>query len=210
MSVHLSDVEARVFGSLMEKELTTPDYYPLSLNALVNACNQKSNREPFVHYDDATVLAAIDLLRDKRLALRITGGDNRVPKYSHRAYETLNLGKREISLLCVLLLRGPQTAAELKERTGRMHEFDDMESVEGCLNRMATEEHGSLVKRIERQPGMREPRWAHLLCGEPAVVPEAGTVSHLHPEPLASRVERLETEIEELKARFAEFRKQFE
>ena len=210
MPVHLSDAEVRVFGSLIEKELTTPDYYPLSLNALVNACNQKSNRDPVVHYDDTTVLAAIDLLRDKRLALLITGGDNRVPKYSHRAYETLNLGKREISLLCVLILRGPQTVAELKDRTGRMHEFDDLESVEGSLNRMATEEHGSLVKRLERQPGMREPRWAHLLCGEPPAAPASEPAAQPLSSPLVARIERLEAELEALKAQFAEFRKQFD
>jgi len=210
MAVHLSDVEARIFGSLIEKELTTPDYYPLSLNALVNACNQKSNRDPVVHYDDSTVLAAIDMLRDKRLALMITGGDNRVPKYSHRAYETLNLGKREISLLSALILRGPQTVAELKDRTARMHEFDDMESVEACLNRLAAPEQGSLVQRLERQPGLREPRWAHLLCGEPVVAQAMDPVFHPRPDPLASRVERLEAELESLKTQFAEFRKQFE
>jgi uncharacterized protein len=208
---NLSEPEARVLGSMIEKELATPDYYPLSLNALVNACNQKSNREPVVSYDDSTVLAALDLLRDKRLATVITGGDNRVPKHGHRAYETLDLGRRELALLCVLLLRGPQTIGELKERTGRMYEFDDLESVESALDRLASLDTGALTVRLDRQPGMREARWAHLLSGEPPAQPVSAAAAPAPPatHPLTERVERLEAELAALRAEFEAFRREF-
>lgn len=210
MPLILTEPEARVLGALIEKELTTPDYYPLSLNALVNACNQKSNRDPVVHYDDSMVLGAIDLLRDKRLAVVITGADHRVPKYGHRAYETLNLGRRELSLLCVLLLRGPQTVGELKERTSRMHEFDDLESVETVLNRLASLDPQPLAVRLERQPGMRESRWAHLLSGGAAPRPAGATAGAVQPSSLSSelaeRVERLESEVAKLRAEFEALR----
>src|SRR5579863_1946671 len=120
MDILLSEVETRVLGSLVEKELTTPEYYPLSLNALINACNQKSNRDPVVSYDEETVSQAIDLLRNKGLATVITGAGSRVPKYAHRFSEKLNLGRREIAILCELMLRGPQTVGELRTRSERL------------------------------------------------------------------------------------------
>lgn len=210
MPLLLTEPEARVLGSLIEKELTTPDYYPLTLNALLNACNQKSNRDPVVSYDDSIVLGAIDRLRDKRLALVITGAEHRVPKYAHRAYETLNLGRRELSLLCVLLLRGPQTLGELKERTSRMHEFDDLETVESVLSRLASLEPEPVVVRLERQPGMREARWAHLLSDQAPPPPAAATAGAVAPsysnKELAERVERLESELARLRAEFEALR----
>ena len=130
MELTLHPVEARVLGSLIEKEITTPEYYPLSLNALVNACNQKSNRDPAVSYDEETVLQALELLRNKGLVTTITGAGSRVPKYSHRFSEKLNLGRREIAILCELMLRGPQTVGELRTRGERLHRFNDLTEVE--------------------------------------------------------------------------------
>lgn len=204
-SVMLDAEEARVLGCLIEKELTTPDYYPLSLNALVNACNQKSNREPAVQYDESTVRGAVERLRHHGLGTVLTGSEHRVPKYGHRAYERLDLGRREIAVLAVLLLRGPQTLGEIKERTGRMYEFDDIESVESTLRKLAERTDGPLAAQLPKQPGMREARYAHLLCGEPA--PPAA-----EPQPVSLREDRLtklEAEVAELKAAFEEFRRQF-
>src|SRR6266849_8876574 len=129
----LHPAEIRVLGALLEKDITTPEYYPLTLNALINACNQKSNRDPMVNYDEETVLQALTLLRNKGLALKVTGAGHRVEKYSHRLGESLNLGRRELALLCVLMLRGAQTVGELRGRTERMHDFADLDEVERCL-----------------------------------------------------------------------------
>src|SRR5581483_5212693 len=140
-----------------------PEYYPLSLNALVSACNQKSNREPVVSYDESTVERALEGLRAKGLAVRITGRDSRVPKHGQRFTETLNLGRREAAVICLLLLRGPQTVGELRGRSERLYAFDDMEAVESTLQRLA---EAGLVQKLARQPGSREARYAHLLSGE--------------------------------------------
>ena len=163
MDLQLDAVEARVLGALLEKEIATPEYYPLSLNALVNACNQKSNREPVVSYDDDTVETALDTLRAKGLALRSSGRDSRVPKHAQRFTETFNLGRREAAVMCVLLLRGPQTTGELRGRTERLYTFDDLEAVESTLHRLGEME---FVKQLPRQAGFKEPRWAHLLSGD--------------------------------------------
>src|SRR5215467_2756660 len=136
MDFQFDPVEVRVLGSLIEKEITTPEYYPMSLNALVNACNQKSNRDPVVSYDDDTVDDAIDRLKPKGLMLTITGAGSRVAKHAHRLSEKLNLGRRETAILCELMVRGPQTVGELKNRAGRMHDFDDLQEVESVLDRM--------------------------------------------------------------------------
>src|ERR1041385_6756352 len=136
MDCRLDAAEARVLGSLLEKEVATPEYYPLSLNALVNACNQKSNREPVVSYDEDTVADSADRLRDKGLALVSTGRESRVPKYLQRFSERFNFDRRELAVLCVMLLRGPQTPGELRGRTQRLYEFDDLESVEATLTRL--------------------------------------------------------------------------
>src|SRR5450432_3853658 len=170
MDWQLDSGELRVLGALMEKEITTPDYYPLSLNALVNACNQKSNREPVVSYDEETVDTALNGLRDKGLASRITGSDSRVPKHEQRFVEKCNLGRREAAVMCVLMLRGPQTVGELRGRTERLYTFDDLEAVENTLHRLA--EIG-FVKQLPRQSGYKEQRWAQLLAGDVEVAAEA-------------------------------------
>src|SRR5579871_2398130 len=167
----LDAAEVRVLGSLMEKEIATPEYYPLSLNALVNGCNQKSNREPVVSYDEDTVETALDGLRAKGLASRLSGHDMRVPKHSHRLSEVLNLGRREAAVLCVLMLRGPQTPGELRGRTERLYPFDDLEAVDACLTRLMEWQPEPLVTRLARQTGFKEVRYAHLLSGEPAAMP---------------------------------------
>lgn len=208
-SLILDEIEARVLGCLIEKDLTTPDYYPLSLNALVNACNQKSNREPHTDYDEQTVLDAMDRLRSKQLATVTTGSEHRVPKYGHRAYETLNLGRREIAVLTPMLLRGAQTLNELKTRTERMYAFDDADAVLSAIQKLANHEGGPLAVELPRQSGMRETRYTHLFYGEPAMpaaAPEA-PASHASRE---DRLAKLEAEVEALKAQFAEFRRQFE
>jgi uncharacterized protein YceH (UPF0502 family) len=221
MSFQLNDVEVRVLGALIEKDMATPEYYPLSLNALVNACNQKSNRDPVVSYDEQAVEEAIEALRAKNLAMVTTGGEHRVPKHSHRISETLNLGNRELAVLCALMLRGPQTAGELKGRTQRLHEFDDLGGVESCLSRLMEREPEPLVVRLPRQPGAREHRYAHLLSGEVQVPeqepPGRSLEATARPDPMLERVARLEAEFDSLKQdlrdlerQFADFRRQFE
>ena len=196
----LHPTEVRVLGALVEKEITTPEYYPLTLNALVNACNQKSSREPVVNYGEDTVSQALTLLRNKGLGLRITGAGHRVEKYGHTLGEKLNLGRREMALLCVLMLRGPQTVGELRGRTERVHEFGDLEEVERCLEALAARDPEPLVTPMARG------RWAHLLGGPPEDVAEA------LPEKagLEQRVSALEREVEQLKQQLEGFRKQFE
>jgi uncharacterized protein len=215
MGMQLDDVEVRVLGALMEKEIATPEYYPLSLNALVNACNQKSNREPVVSYDEDTVETALAGLRAKGLAVRMSGHDMRVPKHAHRVSEVINLGRREAAVLCVLMLRGPQTAGELRGRTERLYEFDDLEAVDACLTRLMEWEPEPLVTRLPRQVGYKEVRYAHLLSGEPQATPvtQAAGARETHDGPIArlqASVDRLDAEVADLKRQFGEFRKQFE
>src|ERR1700761_1789985 len=151
MAYVLDPVEARVLGALVEKEVTTPEYYPLSLNALVNACNQKSNRDPVVDFDSDTVDQALQSLRERVLVLVITGAGSRVPKFGHRFSEKLNLGRRELAILCELMLRGPQTLGELRTRAERMHHFDDLAEVESVMDRMP-----ELITKLVRRPGEKE------------------------------------------------------
>jgi uncharacterized protein len=201
----LNPVEVRVLGALIEKEATTPEYYPLSLNALVNACNQKSNRDPVVEYDDRDVLAAIESLRAKRFLFIITGS-GRVNKYSQRISETLNLGRRELAVLGVLLLRGSQTLGEIKDRSERMFAFEDLEETERALEKLAAWPDMPLAKKLPRMPGQKEARYAHLLAGEPSidVLPDA-------PSPAQpSRIVQLEQELQQLRSDFAELKKRFE
>ena len=196
----LHPIEVRVLGSLLEKDLTTPEYYPLTLSALQNACNQKSSREPIVHYDETTVAQGLELLRQKHLILKVTGAGHRVEKYAHRLGESLNLGRRELAILCVLMLRGPQTVGELRGRTERMHPFEDLDQVEHVLNSLAAREPDPLVAPASRG------RWRHLWGNEPEEEPEANV-----PRPnLESRVTALEREIDELKRAMESFRRQFE
>jgi uncharacterized protein YceH (UPF0502 family) len=215
MNYSLSDVEARVLGSLVEKEITTPEYYPLSLNALVNACNQKSNREPVMTLDEDAVRSAIRSLNDQGLT-RYASTDSRVGKYEHRLNETFNFHRHEIALLCVLLLRGPQTPGELRTRTERMYAFEDLESLHNALNLLAKREP-PLVKVLPRQPGTKESRYVHLLFPAPEgsseresrnddpVAPRHDKISMLEAE-----IADLKSEIARLKEQFAQFRKQFE
>ena len=201
MNFVLDPVEARVLGALIEKETTTPEYYPMTMNALVNACNQKSNREPVVSWDEDTVADAIDQLREKHLVGVLTGGSNRVPKYSQRLSERLNLGRRETALLCELMVRGPQTVGELRDRASRMHRFSDLEEVEACLRGMSEFEGGPLVMQLPKQPGRKEARFAHLLAGEPAFAEEADSAAVRIASPLESRVAALETEVRDLRTK---------
>jgi len=204
MDWQLSAEEVRVLGALMEKEIATPDYYPLSLNALVNACNQKSNREPVVNYDEGTVEAALSDLRNKGLAMRITG-DSRVAKHEQRFTERHNLGRREAAVMCVLMVRGPQTLGELRGRTERLYSFEDLEGVESTLNRLHEME---FVKKLPRQTGYKEQRWAQLLGGD-VVEEEAEAATERGPSS-TDRIAALEREVAELKRQFEEFRRNFE
>jgi len=206
----LDPVEVRVLGSLMEKEATTPEYYPLSLNALVNACNQKSNREPVVDYDDDTVADALARLREKHFSLTITGG-SRVHKYQQRISETLNLGRRESAILCVLFLRGPQTLGEIKDRSERMFSFTDLAETELVLEKLASWPGGALVTKLPRLPGQKEARYMHLLSGEPdleSLAAEPSSLASVGAQP--SRVAQLEEELRELRAEFNELKRRFE
>ena len=207
MDWQLDAAEVRVLGALMEKEATTPDYYPMSLNALVNACNQKSNREPVVNYDDDTVEVALQGLRAKGLASRISG-ESRVPKHEQRFVEKFNLGRREAAIICVLMLRGAQTVGELRGRTERMFTFDDLEGVESTLNRLSEME---FVKKLPRQAGFKEQRWAHLLAGDIDVAEESAVAAPTERGPSdRERISVLEQEVAELKRAFEDFRRNFE
>ena len=165
MSIFLNSVEARVLGALIEKDITTPDYYPLSLNALVNACNQKNNRDPFMTLDEAGVREALDGLHNKNLAGPASGADSRVTKYEHRLQEMFNFTRGETAILCILLLRGPQTPGELRARTERMHRFEDLTEVQSSLQRLMQRDP-PLASVLPRQPGTKESRYMHLLSGD--------------------------------------------
>lgn len=203
----LSPSEVRVLGCLLEKDITTPEYYPLTLNALQNACNQKSSREPVVQYDEDTVSAALEALQNRGLVLRISGAGHRVEKYGHRLGEVLNLGRRELALLCVLMLRGAQTVGELRGRTERMHDFADMEEVERLLETLAARDPDPLVAPAARG------RWVQLFGDTPAEAPAAvpnATLPAASKSALEARVEALELEVAEMRQQWESFRKQFE
>ena len=204
----LSDVEVRVLGCLIEKEITTPDYYPLSLNALVVACNQSSNRHPVVHYDEETVEQAADALREKKLVHLIARGESRVTKYRHVVYEAMNMGRPDIALMCVLMLRGPQTAGEIRTRTNRLYDFATPEQVETTLTALMAA-NPPFVVRLPRQTGQKEVRFAHLLSGEvqmSGLEVEPEVQSEIEPD----RIDKLEREVAQLRREFEEFRKKFE
>jgi uncharacterized protein YceH (UPF0502 family) len=208
MDLQLNAVEVRVLGSLIEKEAVTPEYYPLSLHALCAACNQKSNRDPVMSLDEDTVMAAIESLRAKGLALDISGGEHRVHKYGHRMGEVFNFDRREQALLCVLMLRGPQTVGELRGRSERVYAFDGLADVEATLQHMA-ERTSPLVKKLARRAGEKEARFAHLLGGD---VEDAAPIAVL-PErssPVEERVNRLEAELAEIRRQFEEFQRKFD
>jgi uncharacterized protein len=222
MALQLSDVEARVLGALVEKEITTPEYYPLSLNALLNACNQKSNRDPVMTLGEEDVRQALRSLTEQALA-RSASSDSRVPKFEHRLNELYNFHRHEIAVLCVLLLRGPQTPGELRTRTERMYSFEDLEAVQSALHHLMRREP-PLAKVLPRQPGTKESRYMHLLSGDDVV-----RLGHADSEPAmespraagssadAQRIAQLESEIvelrkelETLREQFAAFQKQFQ
>ncbi|HET7107257.1 MAG TPA: YceH family protein [Candidatus Acidoferrum sp.] len=213
MAPQLSDVEARVLGALVEKETTTPEYYPLSLNALVNACNQKSNREPVMTLEEEAVRHALRSLSDQAMA-RSAGGDSRVAKFEHRLNELYNFHRHEIAVLCVLLLRGPQTPGELRTRAERMYAFEDLEAVQSALHHLMRREP-PLVKILPRQPGTKESRYMHLLSGD-AVPTEHTAKEHTAGAPSSAkisldddRVAQLEAEIMELRRELNSLREQF-
>lgn len=216
----LSPEEARVLGVLVEKALTTPEYYPLSLNAVVMACNQKNNRQPVTAYDESMVVRAIDDLRDKRLVAMVTESGARVPKYKQLAGEQLGLDPKDIALVAELLLRGPQTPGELRNRADRMTEFADLASVQTALDGLATRAL-PMVVRLPRQPGMKECRYAHLLGGPiqvtegevaPPVEPARGAVQADRDRlaALEQEVIRLKAEWQAVRDEWANFRRQFE
>lgn len=213
MESQLDLVEARVLGALIEKEISTPEYYPLTLNSLAAACNQKNNRDPVVEFDEKVLVRALDSLRLKQLARLVSGADQRVPKYYHRAGETLGLERPALSLICELLLRGPQTVGELRGHCSRLWEFPSLEEVETGLQTLTDRQEGTLVTRLPRQPGRKEPRCAHLLCGTPQLPTEerpprleAATLEvRAENERLAlmeGEVQRLSRELETLRGEF--------
>jgi uncharacterized protein YceH (UPF0502 family) len=218
-NVLLTDNEARVLGCLVEKEITTPDYYPLSLNALINACNQKSNRDPVMSLNEDAVRQAVHSLNEKGLAgTASSAGDSRVAKYEHRMQEAFNFTRRETAIMCVLVLRGPQTPGELRGRSERMHRFEDLTDVQSTLQKLMTREE-PLVKVLPRQPGTKEARYAHLLCGQKVEwdAPEPPTEPRAESSADEERIARLEEEIAALRREMADlreevasFRKQFE
>jgi uncharacterized protein YceH (UPF0502 family) len=229
--MNLTPIEALVLGSLVEKDITTPDYYPLSLNALVNASNQKNNRDPVMMLDEGAVREALSGLQSERLAGPASGADSRVTKYEHRLQEVYNFTRGEIAVLCVLLLRGPQTPGELRGRTERMHRFEDLDQVQAALQHLMQREP-PLAAVLPRQPGTKEARYAHLMSGDfDYAAPEQAAREHLatsleysatrasslsDPD-LRDRISHLEEEVAELKSRIdeltrelAEFRRQFQ
>ena len=216
MNPPLTDVEMRVLGSLIEKEMTTPDHYPLSLNALTNACNQSSNRDPVVQYDEHTVARAVETLRVRALVRAIQQSGSRVTKYRHLAGETLGTIARQTALLSVLMLRGPQTLAELRTRASRLVPFESLEEVETTLDQLITREPAALVARLPRRPGQKEVRYAHLLSGEVTFdTPDQVAVARTPAD--ADRVGALEealgelrNEVADLRNQLAQFRRQFE
>jgi uncharacterized protein YceH (UPF0502 family) len=216
MPLILNETEVRVLGSLIEKQLTTPEYYPLTLNALVAACNQKSNRDPVVSYDENTVMAALDTLRDKNLVYTFHGSTSRVVKYKHMFPNVFELDAAEVAVMAVLMLRGPQTVGEIRGRTDRLHEFSGLPEVQEALDKLAHRDE-PLIVRLERQVGQKDARYAHLLSGEIDVASLPAARERTVTGGQSERVENLQAEIEALKdelaafrAEFAEFRKQFD
>jgi uncharacterized protein YceH (UPF0502 family) len=208
----LAPVEVRILGVLLEKDITTPEYYPLTLNALLNGCNQKTNRDPVVTYSEDAVSLGLETSKNKGFVITITGGSNRVPKYAHRIGERLNLGRREVAILCELMLRGPQTPGELRSRAARFYEFEDLEEVEIVLRGLMERQPDPLAAQLPRQPGSREIRYAHLLSGQPLPDVPADTPPILvdRGTSLEAEVRTLRLEMDQLKEEFARFRKQFE
>jgi uncharacterized protein YceH (UPF0502 family) len=216
--IRLDDVEVRVLGALIEKQVTTPEYYPLTLNALVHACNQSSNRDPVVAYDERTVTNALERLRAKKLARVVQTADGRVPKHRHVLNEVFELKAAEMAVLCVLLLRGPQTVGELRGRTERLYSFSELTYVEGTLQTLSERADAPLVMRLPRLAGQKEARYAHLLSGPVEITEQPPRTSRREAvsggddrvAQLESDVTGLRQELDELRQQFTEFKKQFE
>jgi len=217
MATNLTPTEVRVLASLVEKQLTTPEYYPLTLNALTAACNQKSNRDPVMSLGETEIQTAIDSLRDQSLVYLYYGTGTRTVKYKHMLPGVYELDAAGVAVIAVLMLRGPQTIGEIRERSGRMHEFGDLNEVQETLDDLARRDEPLLV-RLERQPGQKEARYAHLLSGEidvsslstPAEKRSSGSADPSRTEALEGEVAALKQELAEFKATFNEFRKQFD
>lgn len=214
----MNETEIRILGSLIEKQLTTPDYYPLTLHSLTAACNQKNNRSPLMSVTEAEVERALDSLREKNLAYVFHGSTSRVPKFKHVAPEILQLNPAELAVMCVLMLSGPQTLGEIRTRGSRLHDFSGLEEVDETLRGLAARETEPLVMKLPRQSGQKDARYVHLLSGEPdlshleATTTEQSTRradSERAPQ-LEEQVQLLKQQVEELARQFAEFRKQFE
>jgi uncharacterized protein len=225
LNVVLNEYELRVLGALVEKQIATPDYYPLSLNALINGCNQKNHRDPVVSYDEATVTRAMDGLKEKKLVYAFHGSEARVLKYGHLFPKAFELNDAEVAVMCVLILRGPQTPGELRSRTSHLYNFEQLSDVENSLQNLSSREQ-QLVVKLARLPGARESRYAHLLGG-PVSVDDVvasprteSTTQRLPAQRLPAddgRLARLEEEItsmrrefDELKREFTKFKSQFE
>jgi uncharacterized protein YceH (UPF0502 family) len=208
----LSNTEVRILGCLIEKEMTTPDYYPLTLNALTNACNQKSNRNPVVSYEETSVVRGLESLQEKGLSEKIYKADSRVPKYRHLFKEKLKLSRSTVAVMCVLMLRGPQTIGEIRGRSERMHKFNDLNEVEEVLNELMNKEQ-PMVIRLPRQAGRKENRFMHLLSGEPDIqepeisVPEETATKQVRAE--NERIAKLENELAALRREFDDLKKEF-
>ncbi len=218
MEIKLTETEVRVLGSLIEKDITTPEYYPLSLNALVNACNQKTNRDPVMQLDEDAVREALDGLQQQRMAGPARGADSRVTKYEQRLQEVFNVTRAETAILCVLFLRGPQTPGELRGRAERMFRFETLDDVQSALQKLMQREP-PLVKVLSRQPGMKESRWVHLLAGDVVEAEFSASPSTAvgRDSGDAARIARLEEEVAalrrdvgEVKDQLERFRRQFE
>ena len=222
MDITLNPIEVRVLGSLVEKEITTPEYYPLTLNALTNACNQKNNRDPILTLEETTVVRAIESLREKHLLTTVTGAGIRVPKYRQVFTGTLKLAPPEVAVMSLLMLRGPQTIGEIRGRSGPMFAFESLEAAQAVVEKLtANEEQTPFVRKLPRHAGQKEVRFMHLLSGEPAADevedttgPEKARLVVLAENErittLEAEVKKLRRELETLQSQFAQFRKQFE
>ena len=221
MEALLNAVEVRALGALIEKEITTPEYYPLTLNSLTTACNQKSNRDPVVSLEEKAVVRALEGLREKGLARQVSGVDMRVPKHYHLFDEKMCLTPPQVAALCVLLLRGPQTVGEVRGRSGRLYEFADLEEVERVLTGLVERSEGALVIQLARQPGRKESRYAHVLMGEPeenkayAEGPVDAVALEVRAEDeritaLEEQIQILKNELADVRNAFAQFREQFD
>ena len=222
MDVELNSIEVRVLGCLIEKEIATPDNYPLSLNALTNACNQKSNRDPLMMRNESTIIDALDNLRmTHKLAIELTSNESRVPKYKHCLPNRWDLSPAQTAILCELFIRGPQTPGDLRAHASRLHPLPDSREVEEILHDLESREDGPFVLHLPREAGKRERRWAHLLSGEPGISDEpvelhtpteapSGPTRNERIEVLENEVAQLGQELDELKTAFAEFKTAFE